>query len=153
MRHVAACLACPRGSGMSTRARSSSLRSSRRVPWLNTCIHAGVNGGPPPAPDVVPLLRGVFACGALPAEDFTRKCHAMFSAEKMLQHAWVAEDCPAGAAEMAAEYFAKTEARRASPEFRDLRNSVFAALETHDARKAPMPPPAQGMPAGGAVRV
>lgn len=116
-------------------------------------MHAGVNGGPPPAPDVVPLLRGVFACGALPAKDFTRKCHAMFSVEKMLQHAWVAEDCPAGAVEMAAEYFAKTEARRASPEFRDLRNSVTAALETRSAPKTPTPPPVQQMLAGGAVRV
>eukprot|EP00892_Ulva_mutabilis_P006184 jgi/Ulvmu1/3938/UM018_0161.1 len=77
--------------------------------------------------EVVDMLRDVFACGSMSAEDFVLKCPPLDAFVKM---AWFVVDLPEGAATMRETYTEKTRERRTSKAYAHLNQLLQNAVST-----------------------
>lgn len=103
----------------------ASRRFTVAMGTLTPPMHAGIDGGPAPAPDAVPILRSVFSCGGCPAAEFSQRCP---SVSAILKDAWVAKDLPVGAHSMTDTFWEQTVKRRSKKEFVTLQRSIAEVL-------------------------
>lgn len=96
-------------------------------------MHADANGTAP-FPDIVPLMRQVFACGAMPAAEFCDECPSVSSILKIRA---VTQDLPKGAEKMTDTFRKRTEERLSSSHFRDLVHKIQESVQAAQA----VPPP------------
>lgn len=101
-------------------------------------MRTGTGGGPAPAPDVVQLLKAVFACGRLPAAEFSWRCP---SVSQILSDGWVATDLPDGAEGMTEAFWRQTCARQAGDSFYALQERIAQVLCV-EPRELSLPAPA-----------